>query len=183
MSNSLKVSNSKTTSKVVYHDELKNYRPVSNIQFISKIIEKIVMKRIDEYLVSNYLYDPIQTAYKINHSTETVISKLHNNIIQSFDQGDCTVLASLDLSAAFDTVDHNIFLVAKLKATFGIKDTAIEWISSYLTYRTQQVLINGTLSKGQNLECGVPQGSVLGAMMYMMYVYDLSKTICQHNVK
>ena len=129
------------------------------------------MKRIDEYLVSNNLYDLMQSAYKINHSTETAISKLHNDI-QTFDHGGCTVLASLDLSAAFDTVDHNIFL-ARLKATFGIKDTTIEWISSYLTNRTQQVSINGTISKDQNLECGVPQGSVLGAMMYIMYVYDL----------
>ena len=66
-----------------------------------------------------------QSTYKINHSTETAIGKLHNNIIQSFDEDGCTVLASLDLSAAFDNVDHNIFL-ARLKATFGIKDSAIE---------------------------------------------------------
>ena len=87
------------------------------------------MKRIDEYLVSNHLYGPMQSSYKINHSTETVIGKLHNDIIQSFGQGSCTVLASLDLSVAFETVDHDIFL-ARLKAVFGIKDTAIEWISS-----------------------------------------------------
>ena len=78
-------------------------------------------------------------------------------------------LALLDLSAAFDTIDHNIFLV-RLKATFGMKDTAIEWISSYITKRTQKVSINGSLSKDQNLECGVSQGSVLGVMMYIMYV-------------
>ena len=82
------------------------------------------MMRIDENLVSNYFYGPMQSAYKINHSTETAIGQLRNDIIQSFDQGGCTVLASLDFSAAFDTVVHNIFL-AILKATFGIKDKAI----------------------------------------------------------
>ena len=140
------------------------------------------MKRMDVYLVSNNSYDPMQSAYKINQATETAIGKLHNNIIRNFEQGDCTVLSSLDLSADFDTVDHNIF-IARLKATFGIKDTTIEWISSYLTNCTQQVSINGTLFKDQNLECVVPQGSVLGAMMYIMYVYNLSKTICQHCIK
>ena len=86
------------------------------------------------------------------------------------------------LSAAFDTVDHNIFL-ARLNATFGIKDTAIEWLSSYLRNSNQQMSVNGTLFKYQNLEYGVPQGSVLGGLMYITYVYDLSKTICRHNVK
>ena len=118
---------------------------------------------------------------KYFQKTETAIGKLHNDIIQSFGQGGCTVLASLDLSAAFGTVDYNIFL-ARLKATFGIKDTAIEWILSYLTNRTQQVSINGSLSKDQNFDCGVLQGSVPRVMMDIMYVYDLWKTICQHNV-
>ena len=79
------------------------------------------MKRIDEYLVLNYLYDPMKSVYKINHSTESAIGKLHNDIIQSFDLGGCTVLAWLDLSAAFDTVDHNK-LLTRLNATFGIKN-------------------------------------------------------------
>ena len=83
-----------------------NYRPVSNLNFISKIIEKIVMARIKCHRIRNNLHEPTQSAYKKNHSTETALLKISNDIIQSLDVKHCTILASLDLSAAFDTVDH-----------------------------------------------------------------------------
>ena len=89
---------------------LKNYRPVSNLNFISKIAEKMIMQRLDEHLTQHSLHDPLQFAYRKDHSTETAITKIHHDIITSLDEGRCKVLASLDLSAAFDTADHDILL-------------------------------------------------------------------------
>ena len=159
----------KTNSDI---DELKNYRPVSNLNFISKIIEKIVMARIECHLIGNNLHEPTQSAYKKNHSTETALLKISNDIIQSLDVKHCTILASLDLSAAFDTVDYKVFLY-KLYNEFGIEDEALTWFRSYLDNRKHRVSINGISSDSHKLKCGVPQGSVLGARMYTMYTRQL----------
>ena len=91
-------------------DELKSYRPVSNLHFISKLLEKLVVKRLEQYIINHSLYDPLQSAYRVAHSTETAIIKFHNDIVNGIDKDQCTILASLDLSAAFDTVDHDIFI-------------------------------------------------------------------------
>ena len=165
-------------------DELKNYRPVSNMNFISKIIEKIVMARMECHLIRNNLHEPTQSAYKKKHSTETALLKISNDIIQSLDVKHCTILASLDLSAAFDTVDHKVFL-HKLYNEFGIEDEALNWFRSYLDNRKHRVSINGISSDSHKLKCGVPQGSVLGARMYTMYTRQLShirtQKFIQHN--
>ena len=129
-------------------DELKNYRPVSNLNFISKIIEKIVMARIECHLIRNNLHEPTQSAYKKNHSTKTALLKISNDIIQSLDVKHCTILASLDLSAAFDTVDHKVFL-HKLYNEFGIEDEALNWFRSYLDNRKHRVSINGISSDSE----------------------------------
>ena len=92
------------------------------------------------------------------------------------------MLASLDLSAAFDTVDYAIFL-RRLQNLYGVEQTALQWFGSYLTDRTHQVCINNTLSKSQFLKCGVPQGSVLGARLYSMYAYPMSTIIVKHNLQ
>ena len=169
----------KTNSDI---DELKNYRPVSNLNFISKIIEKIVMARIECHLIRNNLHEPTQSAYKKNHSTETALLKISNDIIQSLDVKHCTILASLDLSAAFDTVDHKVFL-HKLYNEFGIEDEALNWFRSYLDNRKHRVSINGISSDSHKLKCGVPQGSVLGARMYTMYTRQLSHITLRHGLQ
>ena len=102
---------------------LKNYRPVSNLNFISKIVEKVIMQRLDEHLNQHSLHDPLQSAYRKDHSTKTAITKIHHDIITSLDEGRRTVLASLDLSAAFDTVDHDI-LLHRLCTYYGIRGVA-----------------------------------------------------------
>ena len=89
---------------------LSNYRPVSNLHFISKIIEKLVVQRLEDHLCKYSLFDPLQSAYRSGHSTETALVKINNDIVSSLDGGQCVILASLDLSSAFDTVDHAIFL-------------------------------------------------------------------------
>ena len=107
-------------------EELKKYRPVSNNHFLSKIIEKLVVVRIEEHLFNNALHDPFQSAYRHGHSTEIAVLKLHNDIVSGLDIGLCTVLASLDLSAAFDTVNHDIF-ITRLNTEFQISGTIIQW--------------------------------------------------------
>ncbi len=164
------------------HEQMKNYRPVSNLHFLSKILEKLVVNRLDRYLELNNLHDPLQSAYRKQHSTETAVLKLSNDIIQGLDQEKVTILASLDLSAAFDTVDHSIFL-HRLKAAFGVNGNALTWFSSYLENRHYNVCVNKCLSDLKYLTCGVPQGSVLGARMYTMYVRPLSMIMQKHNIR
>ena len=162
-------------------NELNHYRPVSNLHFLSKIIEKIVVSRLEEHMYAHNLYDPLQSAYRPKHATETAIIKLNNDIIGGMDEGKCTILASLDLSAAFDTVDHDI-LLRRLQNVYGIDETALLWFKLYLKDRTHRVYIKETLSERHNLDCGVPQGSVLGARLYSIYAYPLCTIINEHNL-
>ena len=162
-------------------EELKSYRPVSNLHFISKITEKIASQRLEEHLNIHSLHDPFQSAYKINHSTETAIIKISNDIITSLDRGRCTILVSLDLSAAFDTVDHDIF-INRLKSVYGAYGTAHALFKSYLLNRHYRVCINSSFSEKHKLKCGVPQGSVLGARMYTMYTEPMRTLITKHQV-
>ena len=126
-------------------DELKNYRPVCNLQFVSKIIEKTVMARLEEHIVDNNLHDPSQSAYKKCHSTETALLKINNDILASLDNKHCVILASLVLSAAFDTVDHTI-LLHRPQNDFGIEGKSLKWFTSFITGRTQRVCIDGNSS-------------------------------------
>ena len=107
-------------------DLLKNYRPVSNLHFLSKIVEKVVIQRLEVHITRNDLQDSFQSAYRKQHSTETALLKIHNDIVTSLDQKKCTLLASLDLSAAFDTVDHSI-LIHRLRYEYGIGGVALQW--------------------------------------------------------
>ena len=143
------------------HENLKNFRPVANLYFLSKLLEKLVVSRLDEHLLDCSSYDPLQSAYRKNHSTETATLKLCNDVITVLNFGHCTLMASLDLSAAFDTVDHTIVL-RRLQTLYCVNGTVIEWFKSYLRHRQHKVSINGSLSTARTLRCGVPQGSVLG---------------------
>ena len=122
-------------------EELKNNRPVSNIYFLTKVIEKRVVVRIEEHLFNNALHDTFQFAYIHCHSTKTAVLKLHNDTLSCLDIGLCTVLASLYLSAVFDTANHNIFLT-RMNTEFGISGTIIQWFKSYLDARHYNVCIN-----------------------------------------
>ena len=132
-------------------------------------------------MYAHNLYDLLQSAYRAKHATETAIIKLNNDFIGGMDEGKCTILASLDRSAAFDTVDHDI-LLRRLQNVYGIDETALLWFKLYLKDRTHRVYIKDTLSERHNLDCGVPQGSVLGARLYSMYAYPLCTIINEHNL-
>ena len=111
-------------------DELKNYRPVSNLHFMSNGLEKLVVKKLEQHIINHSLYDPLQSAYRIAHSTETVIMKIHTDIVNGIDKDQCTILASMDLSTAFDTVDHATF-IDRLRA-YGVRERALKWFQSSL---------------------------------------------------
>ena len=96
----------------------KNYRPVSNLSFLSKVAEKLVLSQLSEYLNANQLFSPVHSAYRPNHSTETALVKIVNDLLLALDDGKVSVLTLLDLSAAFDTIDHNILLY-RLEHAFG----------------------------------------------------------------
>ena len=125
-------------------DILKNCRPVSNLTFISKVIEKVISDRLNEHLINNSLFDPLQSAYGDKHSTETALIKVQNDILSALDTGSSAILLMLDLSAAFDTIDHDI-LLSRLCNVYGITGNALDWFRSYLTGRIYSMLLLKTL--------------------------------------
>jgi len=162
-------------------EEYSNFRPISNIKFISKIIEKAVLIQLKEHMEHNNLEESFQSAYKRYHSTETALVKVHNDIIHAIDNKCYTILLLLDLSAAFDTVDHDI-LLSRMYERFGITGTALQWFRSYLDRRQQRVKIDSVLSSWTELHCGVPQGSVLGPVLYLMYTSPLGDIVRRHGL-
>ena len=154
----------------------------SNLNFISKILEKVVVSRIQSHLLSNSLSSSFQSAYRMFHSTETTLLSIHNDLILAMDRGEVTSLILLDLSAAFDTVDHSI-LLHRLQHWFGLHGTSLDWFSSYLTSRSQAVSIQNSTSSFSNLSCGVPQGSVLGPLLFTLYTTPLGSVISKNSIK
>ena len=160
-------------------DDLKNYRPVSGLCFLSKLVERVVARQLTSHINNNKLDNPHQSAYKPGHSTETALLSIKNEVHLSLAHGEPTALVLLDLSAAFDTIDHNI-LLGYLKSWFGLGGTALRWFASYLRNRCQAIKIGSTLSELSNLIYGVPQGSVLGPLLFSLYTTPLSKIIRLH---
>ena len=163
-------------------DTLKNYRPISNLSFVSKLIERAVNNQTSAHLTSGGLYEPMQSAYRAGYSVETCLLKVQNDLLCALDHKQCVYLTLLDLSAAFDTVDHRMLLTL-LQTRFGFTDLALQWMHSYLTERTQSVYINGITSAVQHLTCGVPQGSVLGPVLFTLYTTPLGQLIRSHSIE
>jgi hypothetical protein len=162
-------------------ETLANYRPVSNLPFISKIIERMVASRITFFMETNELFDQFQSAYRTAHSCETAILAITNHVLNAIDRGEVTVLVLLDLSSAFDTVDHCL-LLQKLAAS-GFYGNALEWIKNYLSNRSQLVIIGNHSSPVALLSYGVPQGSVLGPLLFTIYMLGIDSVIYPHGVK
>ena len=160
----------------------KNYRPVSNLSFISKLIESAVADQYINHLNLNKLRDPKQSAYKKFHSTETLLLKVKDNIQLHIDNGEVVLVVLLDLSAAFDTIDHNI-LLNRLEKRYGIQGDALKWFTSYLSDRSQAVNINSAISDKVPLKHGVPQGSILGPILFNSYIAPLSNIAKMHGIE
>ena len=163
-------------------EELKNYRPVSNLSFLSKVLEKVVAVQVERFIVENDLNDTFQSAYKQCYSTETALLKVSNDIMHALDRNQQVYMVNLDLSAAFDTVDHNI-LISRLETVYKFESAVLSWFVSYLSSRTQSVMIDHITSSAKPVTCGVPQGSVLGPRLYTMYVQPLAAIIVRHNIQ
>ena len=154
-------------------DTLNSYRPTSNLSLISKITDLIVKSRLNEHLSSNSLYNPNQSAYTKYHATETTLLTLNDHLITAISHQQVSCLYLLDLSAAFDTINHSN-LLHRLSSWFGIADSALTRFETYLTSRSFSVLASGFASPPYQLSCGVPQGSVLGHTLSNMYTTPLS---------
>jgi hypothetical protein len=161
---------------------LSSYRPISNLNFISKILERIIYTRLTNHLNSFPSFTPFQSAYRRYHSTETALLRIQNDLLLACNRQQISALVLLDLSAAFDTIDHSI-LLERLSSFYGISGNAIALLSSYLLNRTQSVTVNGITTPPSPLLTGVPQGSVLGPLFFSLYTSPLSSIFISSPVK
>ena len=156
--------------------ELQNYRPVSNLSFLSKILEKAALSQITDFIECNKLLPPYQSAYRRYHGVETAMLKMYSDILNAVDLNLVTIVVMIDLSAAFDTIDIPIVLQL-MRTEFGIDNMALKWIESYLTDRSMKVQIEHTASDTIPLLYGVPQGSCAGPVIFTMYIAALNRVV------
>ena len=166
----------KEMGELIDTDILKNYRPVTNLQFLGKLIERVVKIRLDNHMIANSLNCKYQHGYKNQHSTEMLLAKVTNELLLACDEKKPTVLMFLDLSAAFDTVDQEK-LLSILEEEIGVKKTALKWFRSFLVGRTQKVKINDSYSSEVELDFGVAQGSILGPPLFNIYTRSFPNTM------
>ncbi len=156
-----------------------SYRPVSNLPFVGKLTEKAVIKQDTAHMNTNCPLPDCSSSYREGHSTETALVKVHSDILCNVEKQLVMLLVLIDLSAAFDTVDHGTALNV-LHSKFGISGLALKWHQSYLSGRKQCVNSCGVRSKVANLAFGVPQGSCLRPVMFTQYASTLFDVIHQH---
>ena len=162
-------------------NDLNNFRPISNLPFISKILERTVAAQLNNHLSHYNLFEQFQSGFRANHSTETALVKITNDLLMASDFGLLSILVLLDLSAAFDTVSHNILL--DRLASIGITDIPLAWLKSYLTGRTQFVQLKNLRSSSSPVSSGVPQGSVLGPLLFTIYLLPLGQILRKFHIQ
>ena len=148
-----------------------NYRPISVLPFVSKVFEKIVYHQLYHYLQENRLLNTYQSGFRSMHSTTTALLETTNNWSINIDNGLLNGVLFIDLKKAFDTIDHEIIL--RKLANYGVDPNALRFFASYLCNRSQKCTVNGALSSASKLTCGVPQGSILGLLFFLIYINDL----------
>ena len=170
--NSLKIAKISPIFKKENPHIADNYRPISLLPIISKIFEKVVFIQLYDYFIENNLLYDSQYGFRKMHSTELAALEFADKINIHLDQGKIPLAIFLDLSKAFDTIDHSI-LINKLKY-YGIKGTALNWFKSYLNNRTQYVQFKEAISDKSIIQTGVPQGSILGPLLFIIYMNDIA---------
>ena len=155
-----------------------NLRSVSNLSYVSKLTERTVFNQTNNFL-NTRLYPQGESAYRKCHSTETALLRVTNDIMMNMNRQHVTLLVMLDLSSAFDTVDHDI-LLDRLNNEFGIKGRVLEWFTSYLCKLSQFILVNGGRSRLFDVSYGVPQGSFLAPLLFVLYVSKLFRIVEKH---
>ena len=161
-------------------EDMNSFRPVSNLSFLSKIVERAMLDQLLPFLEENRIIPKNQSAYHQFHSTETALCKIHNDLVINVCSGKASLLVLLDLSAAFDTVDHDVLLADLFSC--GIREDAHSLLKSYLTNRFQRTSVGASLSEPVHLQFGVPQGSVLGPILFTLCMSSLATLLEAHNV-
>ncbi len=161
--------------------DLVNSRPISNLPFLSKILEKVASSQLYSFLEKNDICEDFQSGFRPSHSTETALIRGTNDLLLSSDCGFISLLLLLDLSTAFDTIDHHM-LLNRLENSVGISGSALAWFKSYLSDRHQFIAVHEEVSYRSQVQYGVPQGSVLGPLLFTLYMLPLGNIIRKHGV-
>lgn len=155
--------------------EFAHYRPISILPTLSKILEKAMFQQLNDFFILNSIIPSTQSGFRTQHGTVTALLHVCDDVFRSLDSGNVTALVLLDYSKAFDTLDHSL-LLTKLKY-FGLHDSAMDLLNDYLTNRMQRVRLESTFSKYMSINQGVPQGSILGPLLFSIYTCDLGKSL------
>lgn len=161
--------------------DLGNFRPISKLPFLSKVLEKVVLIQLQSFLEKNLVFEVFQSGFRVKHSTESALLRVQNDLLLNTDTRASSILMLLDLSAAFDTIDHNI-LVSRLENHVGICGIALKWFTSYLADRSFAVKVGECMSTSAPLKCGVPQGSILAPLLFSLYLLPLGAIFRKHGV-
>ena len=162
-------------------NQINNFRPISLLPLPGKLIEKIVHKRITTYLNINNILNVNQNGFRANHSTQDTVAKFTDDIALNINNNKCTLATFIDFRKAFDTVNHNILL--QRIESIGIKNNVLHWLRSYLHNRKQVVVANGYTSNQGTVTCGVPQGSTLGPLLFLLYINNINKNFIHSKIK
>lgn len=154
---------------------LNYYCHISNLPFLSKTLERLVTTQLQSHLHSSNLFEPLQSGFRPLHNTETALLQVLNHLLTSADTGALNILVLLDLSAAFNIVSHNI-LLTRLQ-DIGIEGTALSWLRSYLTNRSHFISLQNNSSATSTVTQGVPQGSVLVPLLFIIYIFPLGQIL------
>ena len=160
--------------------QTKNYRPVALLPIFSKILERAVFLQMVKYLESNHLLNPNHHGCRQGHNTATALLQMYDQWLEEVENGMMVGVMLVDLSAAFDMVDHDI-LIKKLEL-YGLDNQSLSWMKSYLSSRSQVVMVDGCLSPPLSITCGVPQGSILGPLLYILFTNDIPDLVHDHPV-